>query len=62
MCECKLDTGSGGNVMPIRMYKLHFLQTNIDALNKSIKKETVLCAYNNSFIPQMGLCHIAMIN
>ena len=26
--KCKIDTGSDGNFMPIRMYKIHFIHTN----------------------------------
>ena len=58
MSEFKLDTGSDGNPVAIRMYKTLFLQTNIDESNKTIK---VLCTYNNSCIPQMGICQIAIV-
>ena len=38
MCEFKLDTGSDGNLMCIRMYRTLFLQTNINELNEYINK------------------------
>ena len=65
MCKFKLDTGSDGNLMPVRMYKLLLPQTNIDELNKSINKKIVLHTYSNSCIEQMGkmgICHISIIN
>ena len=44
MCKFKLDTASNGNLMPIIMNKLIFLHTNINNLNKSIKRKIVLYA------------------
>ena len=61
-CLNKLHTGSDGNLMPIRMYKVPFLQTNIDEINKSRNKKIVFCAYNNSCISQMDICHITVLN
>ena len=46
MCKFKLDTGSNGNLILIRMYKSIFC--NIDDLNKLINKNIVLHAYTNS--------------
>ena len=37
MCKFKLDTGSDGNLVPIRMYKM-FLQANINDFNKSTNR------------------------
>ena len=37
-CKYKIDTGSDGNLMPIRMYKMLFPHTNINELNKAINK------------------------
>ena len=62
MCKYKLDTGNDGNLMPIRMSKILFLQTNLEKLNKFTNKEIVLHVYNNSGIPQMGMCHTATFN
>ena len=36
--EFKLDTWSDGNLVPIKKYKMLSFQTNINELNKSIKK------------------------
>ena len=38
-----IDTGSDGNQMPIRIYKMFFVYTNINELNKSINKNSILC-------------------
>ena len=57
----KKSTGNDGNLMFIRMNKMLFLHTNISKLNKSINKE-VLHSYNNSCIPQMVNCRVALIN
>ena len=62
MCELKLKTGSMGNLMPNRMYKLLFQENYIDKLNKSINMKTVLYVYSTSCIPQIGMCHIAINN
>ena len=61
-CEYKIDAGSDGNLMPIRLYKMLFLHTNITELKKYIDKEIVLYTYNSSCIPQMGVCRIIIIN
>ena len=61
MCKFMLDTGNdSSNLMPIRMYKILFLHTNINDLNKSINRKIVLHTYNNLCIPQMA--HNAVIN
>ena len=59
-CKCKIDTDSDGNLMPIRMYKMLFLHTNVNELN--ISKKIVLHAYNNVCIPQMGISRVTIIN
>ena len=48
--------------MSIRMFKALFPNTNVDILKKSIDKNVVLHAYNNSCIPQMGISKIKIIN
>ena len=58
----KLDTGNKGNLMPIKIYESLFLQTNLAELNKSINKKIVLHTCSYSCIPQVGICHIAVIN
>ena len=42
MYEFKLDTGNNGNLMPFRMYKLLFLQPNINELSKINKLKIML--------------------
>ena len=34
MCEYKVDTGSGGNLLPIKAFKLTFPNTTVMDLNK----------------------------
>ena len=52
MCELKLDTVGDGNLIPIRMDKMLFLQNNNDESNKSIKKKccmpTIIHVYHKS--------------
>ena len=60
-CEHKIGIGSHGNLMLIRMYKMIFPHTDINELHKSINK-IVLCVYNTSCIPQMGMCKVTIIN
>ena len=40
--EYKIDTGSDGSLIPIRMYKMLFPHTNITELNKFIEKNTTV--------------------
>ena len=52
MHEYKLGTGCDCNLIPIKMYRMLFLQTNIDELNKSIERKkccmlTILHVYHN---------------
>ena len=53
MCEYKINTGSDGNIMPIKMSKALFPHTIITDKNKS-KYRKILHAYNISCIPQMA--------
>ena len=48
--------------MPIRMYKVLFLCTNINKLNRSMHNKIVLCAYDYFCIPQRDVCCNTMIN
>ena len=59
--EYKIDTGNDHNLIPIRMYKMPFLQTNITELNLSTDTNTVLHAYNNSCIPEKRVCRITIM-
>ena len=44
-CQYKIDTGSDGNLIPIRMYKVIFPCTNITKLSKYIDRKIVLHTY-----------------
>ena len=39
MCECKVDTGSDGNLMLIKTFDVLFQYTKITYLNKSIDRK-----------------------
>ena len=54
--EYKIDTGSGVNLVSIKMFKTLFLNTEVTELNKSVDKRIVLHVYNNSCIPEMAIC------
>ena len=43
VCEYKLNSGSKGILISIRMYKMLFSNTNIHELNKAINKTSVAC-------------------
>ena len=61
-CEYKIGTGSDGNLMPIRRYKVLFLHANISQPKQSINKKAVLHTCNISCTPQMGICRVTIIN
>ena len=47
--------------MPIKMFKTLFPHTQISDLNKSKGRKILFHASNNSFIPGMGVCRVAII-
>ena len=53
MCEYKIGSGSDGNLMPINMFKVLFLNTTIVDFNKSIDIKVVLHTYNNLHLPEI---------
>ena len=56
-CKYKIDTGSDGNIMPIKMFKVLFLDTETANLNKSIDRKLILCAYNSMYITNGCIQH-----
>ena len=60
--QYKIDTGGNGNLMPVNMFKVLFPNTTIAHLNKCIDQKVILCAHNNSCIPQIGICKITTIS
>ena len=61
MCEYKIKSGSDGKLMPIKISKVLFHDTNSADLNKSIDEKVVLHTYNNSCIPQMDVWKVTII-
>ena len=55
----KIDTGSGGNILPLCLFqKLHLKQTSTDGLSIGLNPvQTKLTAYNGSPIPLYGILH-----
>ena len=55
----KIDTGSGGNILPLHLFQqLHPKQTSPDGLPFSLDPiQTKLTAYNGSPIPLYGILH-----
>ena len=52
-----IDIGSNSKLMPLNMFKMFlFSNTVIADLNKCIHKKVMLHTYNNSCIPQIGIC------
>ena len=60
--KCKVDTGAGGNVMPLRAFaKLFPRRINADGSPRGLKSSTIcLTAYNGSKIPQFGTLDTAI--
>ena len=60
--KCKVDTGAGGNVMPLRAFaKLFPRRINADGSPRGLKSSTTcLTAYNGSKIPQFGTLDTAI--
>ena len=60
--KCKVDTGAGGNVMPLRAFtKLFPRHINADGSPRGLKSSTIcLTAYNGSKIPQFGTLDTAI--
>ena len=60
--KCKVNTGAGGNVMPLHAFaKLFPRCINIDGSPRGLKLSTThLTAYNGSKIPQFGTLDTAI--
>ena len=60
--KCKVDTGAGGNVMPLCAFaKLFPRHINADGSPRGLKSSTTcLTAYNGSKIPQFGTLDTAI--
>ena len=60
--KCKVDTGAGGNVMPLHTFaKLFPRHINADHSPRGLKSSTTrLTAYNGSKIPQFGTLDTAI--
>ena len=56
ICEYKIDTSIIGKLMPIRMFKVLYLNSKITYL------KIILYAYNNPCILQMGVYKVNIIN
>ena len=54
--EYEVDIGFGGKQMPVNMFKIVFPKTLMREPANYENKKTVLCAYNDSCIPQLGIC------
>ena len=54
----KLDTGTGGNMLPYDTWKEFFPGQSSTALAKTIDKGMTLQAYNKSEIRQLGTCNL----
>ena len=60
--KCKVDTGVGGNVMPLRTFTKWVPRCiNADGSPRGLKSSMMrMTAYNRSKIPQFGTLHIAI--
>ena len=61
-CKYKIDIDSDGSLIPIRMFKMFFLHTNLIMQNKSVEKTMILCIFNTLCLPQIRVSRVAIIN
>ena len=61
MCKYKIDIGSDGNLLPIKLFRGLFPHTRITDFNKSMVRKIILWSYNKSCIPQMAVCKVNVI-
>ena len=54
--RCKLNTGSDGNLLPLKVYLSLFLQATCKSLQQSVDPNVSLHAYNGTEIQQLGRC------
>ena len=62
MYKYKIDTNTDGNFMLIKMFKTIFPHTKITYVNNTMDRKIILHDYNNSCVPQMGVCRVTIIN
>ena len=51
----KVDTGAGGNLLPLGEFFKHLPEANLNDLAKTVDPYTKLYAYNNTEIKQLGV-------
>ena len=56
----KIDTGVDGNLMPISMFSKLFSQVSLVVLKRTIDRNIMLYAYNNTQILQYGTCNVKL--
>ena len=56
--QFKIDTGTGGNMLPYDTWKEFFPDQSNAELTKTIDKAVTLQAYNKSVIRQLGTCNL----
>ena len=56
MCECKIDTGSSGNLIPIKIFKALYPTIKITDLNKSIDKHYYAHKVTNKCVYWLVTC------
>ena len=54
----KVDTGAGGNLLPLGEFFNHFPEANPNDLVKTVDPHTKLYADNNTEIKQLGVCEL----
>ena len=56
----KIDTGADGNLISISMFTKLFSHVSLDTLKRTIDRNVMLYAYNNSQIKQYGTCNVKL--
>ena len=55
-----MHTHCNGNLMAIRLYKIHLSAQKHDCTKQVYRQKIASCTYNHLFIPQMGVCRITI--
>ena len=54
-----IDTGSDGSLMSLNVLKILFPKVTLEQPCK-YRQNIVLCTYNKAYIPQLGICSVAI--
>ena len=56
--EYKVDAGTDSSLMPLNVFEILFPIATVEQLIKHKDKSVMLCTYNKTCIPQLGVCSV----